>query len=97
MGLRSHKPLDVPAAAAAADIAPWNPQLVEPSGVSSLAPLSTSVALGFARDAYVDSMASGAPPFHDLCYLEDVGPRGKGLMGTPQGMLTSEGKQGDPS
>lgn len=33
------------------------------------------MALGFARDAYVDSM--------DLCYPEDVGPRGKGLMGTP--------------
>lgn len=60
LGLRSHKPLDVapppPPAAAAATTGPWDPQVVEPSGVSSLAPLSTSVALGFARDAYVESM-----------------------------------------
>lgn len=40
------------------------------------------MALGFARDALLTPWASGVPPFHDFCYLEDVEPRGKGLMGT---------------
>lgn len=53
------------------------------SGVSSLAPLSTSMALDFARGALLTPWAPGVPPFHDFCYLEDVEPRGKGLVGTP--------------
>lgn len=73
MGLRSHKPLGF--TPAVADTGPWDTQLVEPSGVSLLAPVSTSVASGFAGDAYVGSRA---PPCHDLCYLENVVPRGKG-------------------
>lgn len=54
LGLRSHKPLGF--TPAVADTGPWDTQLVEPSGVSLLAPVSTGVASGFAGDAYVGSM-----------------------------------------